>query len=150
MYEKGETLRHGVVALERIVRVGINEAEGRLEARLKDYGRNRGTPLHGYIHEALAAKRAVARDRVSDLEVTNYIVANFQYRKITLPSASVAAFWEKRVIPTIAQHSQQFVSDTWLGKLARFSTGLWNVEYTLWKEFDDNDMEKFAKLAWVG
>jgi hypothetical protein len=145
MYQKGEAFRHGAVTFERIVRVGINEAEGRLEARLKDYGRNVGTPLHGYIHEALASKKGVARGRVSNLEVTNYIVANFRYRKITLPSASVAAFWEKRIIPTIAEHSQQFVSDTWLGKLARFSTGVWNVEYTSWKEFDDNDMEMFAE-----
>ena len=63
MYLTGETCQAGQQTYERIVFVGVNETKGRLDGRLKGYGRDRGTPLHVYVHDALAATRKVRRQK---------------------------------------------------------------------------------------
>jgi hypothetical protein len=147
LYEKGEVFEHEGETFERIVRIGINEAPGRFADRVRDYGRNGGSPLHGYIREALAEQRSVDQGDLSDWQVTGFIRRNFFYRKILLPSASDAQNWEKKIIPVIARHSPEFASKYWLGQWARFTSGMWNVHYVGWPcEFDNKDLQQFLEL----
>lgn len=146
MYENGETFAHNGQLLQRITYVGINETEGALYRRLEDYGRDRGTNLHGYIQRALACSRGVEQDKISRWEVTNYIREYFSYRLLMLPSADTAKYWERKLIPTLAQASWRFASEGWLGRYAGLPYCIWNKEHTSLPQFDRCDMREFTLL----
>jgi hypothetical protein len=149
MYQKGEAFTFKNKTYDRIVYVGINKVEGRLKKRLNDYTRIGFYPsLKEQIEKALAELEGVPRDAINASEVDKYVRDNFTHRVLFLESAEEGKKWEKKIIPTLAQYSAEFVSSNWLGRSAGLPHGIWNTKHTKGPMMlEDEDLRQLSELV---
>ena len=143
-FETGETIIHRGDVSHRIVRVGINTAQGRFPKRVREHFRNNKnrSAFRRHLGGALLAQDDPAdprfpewvaskghRDRAVEARVSAVLRDRFTYSYVAIESKSDRRDLERGLIALLAKHANQR-SDRWLGQWAVSDairrSSLWN------------------------
>lgn len=146
-FEAGETIAHQGAVTDRIVRVGINTAQGRFPKRVRQHFRNnknlsafrrhlggallaQADPADPRIPEWIASKGH--RDREVEARVSAVLRDRFTFCCIAVASERDRRGLERGLIALLAQHSNRR-SYGWLGQWAASDavrkSSLWNANH---------------------
>ena len=153
-YEKGETIRLGGLAADRIVRVGINRSNGRFRSRIRGHygrvsrlgGNKNGSVFRKHLGGALLRRVDPDDQRLTgwlcqdgptyaevEREVSLVLRHNFTFACVWVEDADERTNLESALIALLAQEPLGHPSPTWLGAYAASAdirnSGLWNTQH---------------------
>ncbi len=167
LFEEGETVLKNQ---HRIVRIGINETDGRFVQRVGDHfsGNHRGSVFRKHIGRAFLVKSgkesylplwdldnkkvAIQREKIDWLfeetiekQITNYIELKCSFSIVSFNDQATRMEFEKKLIASIAFQPQNSPSKTWLGifhpNKKIYASGLWNIQHLRYKnKINQNDL----------
>ncbi|MDP2858740.1 MAG: hypothetical protein Q8P50_12280, partial [Bacillota bacterium] len=168
-YEKGETIRLGGLAVDRIVRVGINRSNGRFRSRIRGHygrvsrlgGNKNGSVFRKHLGGALLRRADPADPRLTgwlqqdgptyaevEREVSLVLRHNLTFACVRVEDADERKNLESALIALLAQEPLGQPSPAWLGAYAASedirNLGLWNTQHI---HSEPLTLEAFGRLS---